>query len=232
MGLVITVVRTALILSAPGSTLAAALVASLALHGWVCTSITGPLDSELERLKPIIVILEDEQGRLRQLAADAWARGNVFIGSRRTLDTMIRACERGALALDQDMPFLRLVSAVAEALADHGEPGRARSVAALAALRARRLDLVRLGSLTPRERDVLFDLADGRLVADIATDRFRSISTVRSQVQSLLTKLHATSQIVAVAVANRAGHRTWPEGKLLVGFINFDDDAPVRRSEE
>lgn len=232
MGLVITMARTALISSTTGSTLTAALVASLALHGWVCTSVTGPLDSEIEAMKPIIVVLEDEQGCLRQLAADAWARGHVFIGSRRTLDTMIRACERGALALDQDMPFLRLVSAVAEALAELGEPGRARSEAALAALRARRLDLMRLGSLTPREREILFDLADGRVVTDIAIDRFRSISTVRSQVQAVLTKLHASSQIVAVAVANRAEHRTWPEGKLLIGFINFDDDATIRRSEE
>jgi two-component system, NarL family, nitrate/nitrite response regulator NarL len=60
-----------------------------------------------------------------------------------------------------------------------------------------------LASLTPRECEVLDALLEGRRVADIAADSYVSVTTVRNQVQSILTKLNVHSQLEAVAVARR-----------------------------
>ncbi|HSM00951.1 MAG TPA: response regulator transcription factor [Acidimicrobiia bacterium] len=62
-----------------------------------------------------------------------------------------------------------------------------------------------LASLTPRESDVLDALLTGRRTADIAADSYVSVTTVRNQVQSILTKLNVHSQLEAVAAARRHG---------------------------
>ena len=62
-----------------------------------------------------------------------------------------------------------------------------------------------LDELTPREREVLAHLVAGRRAADIAVVDFVSVTTVRNQIQSILIKLGAHSQIEAVATAVRAG---------------------------
>lgn len=62
-----------------------------------------------------------------------------------------------------------------------------------------------LDRLTRREREVLRGLVSGRRAADIADADFVSVTTVRNQIQSILTKLDAHSQLEAVAIAVRAG---------------------------
>jgi DNA-binding NarL/FixJ family response regulator len=57
----------------------------------------------------------------------------------------------------------------------------------------------RLRQLSPRERDVLSDLAEGRSVSEIAADRGVAVLTVRTQVKAILRKLDVTSQLAAVA---------------------------------
>ena len=64
-----------------------------------------------------------------------------------------------------------------------------------------------LASLTGRERATLQALVDGWTVDEIAQRRTVAISTVRSQVRSILIKLSAHSQIEAVSLAARAGMR-------------------------
>lgn len=59
--------------------------------------------------------------------------------------------------------------------------------------------------LTPREREVLRALGNGRSAASIAEESFVSLSTVRSQIRSVLVKLGVTSQLAAVALAHEAG---------------------------
>lgn len=79
----------------------------------------------------------------------------------------------------------------------------------LAELRRARAELDRrrapFESLTPRERDVLDDLAEGKSVESIATASYVSTATVRTQVRGILTKLDVGSQLAAVAKARRAG---------------------------
>ena len=64
----------------------------------------------------------------------------------------------------------------------------------------RRLDL-----LTPRERQVLGALIEGRTVRTIAQESVVSEATVRTQVKSILGKLEVSSQLAAVGMANQVG---------------------------
>jgi len=63
----------------------------------------------------------------------------------------------------------------------------------------------RFSRLTPRERQVLGELATGRAIRDIAAADVVSEATVRTQVKSILGKLEVTSQLGAVVLANRLG---------------------------
>ena len=58
--------------------------------------------------------------------------------------------------------------------------------------------------LTDRERSVLEALTKGHRAEQIATQGFVTISTVRSQIRAVLTKLGVSSQLAAVAMANQA----------------------------
>lgn len=66
----------------------------------------------------------------------------------------------------------------------------------------RRLDL-----LTPRERQVLAALIEGRTVRAISETSVVSEATVRTQVKSILGKLEVSSQLAAVGMANQIGWR-------------------------
>jgi DNA-binding NarL/FixJ family response regulator len=71
----------------------------------------------------------------------------------------------------------------------------------------------RFARLTPRERQVLGELATGHAIRDIAAADVVSEATVRTQVKSILAKLEVTSQLGAVVLANRLG---WHGSKHLV----------------
>lgn len=77
----------------------------------------------------------------------------------------------------------------------------------------RELDRQRLERLSPRELTVLARLASGRRAETIAGELTVSLSTVRTQIRSILAKLDVTSQLEAAAIAHRAG-----------AFVNFDDE--------
>jgi two-component system, NarL family, nitrate/nitrite response regulator NarL len=59
--------------------------------------------------------------------------------------------------------------------------------------------------LTEREQEVLGLLMQGRSVDQVAEGFVVSVATVRTQVRSILTKLDASSQLVAIARAREAG---------------------------
>lgn len=58
--------------------------------------------------------------------------------------------------------------------------------------------------LTSREREVLRLLTEGKRAEEIADVSYVSISTVRTQIRAILMKLGVSSQLAAVAMANRA----------------------------
>jgi len=56
-----------------------------------------------------------------------------------------------------------------------------------------------------REREVLAALVDGLSAEEIAETHYVALTTVRSQIRSVLQKLGVRSQLAAVAQANRIG---------------------------
>ncbi|WP_245645700.1 LuxR C-terminal-related transcriptional regulator [Pseudonocardia acaciae] len=62
----------------------------------------------------------------------------------------------------------------------------------------------RLGRLSAREREVLEQLAEGNRAADIAAHFVVSMTTVRTQIRAILTKLEVNSQLEAVALVRQA----------------------------
>jgi two-component system, NarL family, response regulator LiaR len=65
----------------------------------------------------------------------------------------------------------------------------------------------RLDVLSHREREVLLRMVDGKPVSQIAVESVVSMSTVRTHVRSILTKLGVRSRLEAVSVARAAGLR-------------------------
>lgn len=61
--------------------------------------------------------------------------------------------------------------------------------------------------LTPREREVLIHMIEGRSANQIATLDYVTTATVRTHIASVLTKLGVDSQLAAVAVIHR---QMWP----------------------
>lgn len=86
----------------------------------------------------------------------------------------------------------------------------------VALLRDRRHDrsgsLELFQTLTASEEAVLEDLARGRAPDQIARERYVAVSTVRSQIRSILSKLGVNSQLAAVTLAFRSG---WPRLREL-----------------
>jgi DNA-binding NarL/FixJ family response regulator len=68
----------------------------------------------------------------------------------------------------------------------------------------RRAERRPLEMLTPREREVLRDLTLGFRAREIAERSFVSLSTVRSQIKSILAKLDTRSQVQAISMAMRS----------------------------
>jgi len=65
--------------------------------------------------------------------------------------------------------------------------------------------LRRLEALTERERDVALALARGRSNAEIATETFMSVATVKTYVSRLLTKLDLNNRVQIAILVHDAG---------------------------
>ncbi|WP_457206404.1 LuxR C-terminal-related transcriptional regulator [Nocardioides sp. P5_C9_2] len=87
-----------------------------------------------------------------------------------------------------------------------GQPGIVTTLApTIATVRERSADAEPMAptALSPRERDVLRELARGATYADIAAGLFVSENTVKTHVSSLYSKLGATRRSEALAIARR-----------------------------
>lgn len=120
------------------------------------------------------------------------------IDDRRTIAEARRIGFRGYLTKDVSVGRLvRTVKAVAEG-------GTVLPSVSVLPRREREVTPVFLATqLTPREREVLALLAQGESGTSMARSLNISANTVRSHVQSILTKLHVHSRLEAVAVAIR-----------------------------
>jgi DNA-binding NarL/FixJ family response regulator len=62
-----------------------------------------------------------------------------------------------------------------------------------------------IASLTPRERDVLLAVAQGKTNAEIAAELFMSVATVKAHVSRILTKLALSNRTQIALLAHDAG---------------------------
>jgi DNA-binding NarL/FixJ family response regulator len=153
----------------------------------------------------------DAEALARALDGAGW-RVLVMTGGADPL-AVAAALEAGAAAfLPPDAGLDEAAEAVARLrLGEHAGAGVPERDRLIGVLRAHRRESARrrlpFDRLTPRERQVLEGLVEGRRADEIAAASFVSTTTVRNQIQSVLTKLGAGSQIEAVAMARRAG---WP----------------------
>jgi len=70
------------------------------------------------------------------------------------------------------------------------------------------MSLEPLDRLSPRERSVLISLMEAATVREIAEQEYVSVSTVRGQIRSIISKLGVRSQLAAVVLAYQSG---WPD---------------------
>lgn len=168
-----------------------------------------------ERFEPHVVLLDlqleagasglDLVAPLRQLHAE------VVMVTGVTDPAKLGACfEAGALSvISKSEPLEMLVGAVGRALSGqsvNAPSERAHLLEAVMATRRRHTELdAMLAALTNAEREVFAELVQGRSAETIARARVVSIRTVRSQIEAILSKLHVSSQLAAVALANEAG---------------------------
>ena len=125
----------------------------------------------------------------------------------------VAACiEAGAAAAVSTLdPVDRLLSTIRETVAGR----RVMPVAAEAEIiaeaqrerRDRAVQFARFGTLSVRESEVLEELMSGKSAADIATESYVSIATIRSQIKAILRKLGVNSQLAAVVLAYQVGWR-------------------------
>jgi DNA-binding NarL/FixJ family response regulator len=116
------------------------------------------------------------------------------------------AVAAGALGqVAKSAPFDELVSAAIRAvegrpLLTDDERARLQEIARTAAANDR-VAGERWDRLTPRERQIVERIADGRRPAAIAEEFVVSVATVRTQIRSILGKLEVTSQLEVAALA-------------------------------
>jgi two-component system, NarL family, nitrate/nitrite response regulator NarL len=110
--------------------------------------------------------------------------------------------------------------------------GRTARAELLERLRSERADALRaqatFDQLTQREALVLSAMMEGLNAEEIAKSQFVAVTTVRSQIRSILQKLGVRSQLAAVALAD--GHRGLLPSEMNAGRDRRRSEPLVRRS--
>jgi DNA-binding NarL/FixJ family response regulator len=184
-----------------------------------CVDLTPEAVVELVQARgPRLVLLDLDLGEhgasvpLIGRCVDAGARV-VMLTAVTDRARLARCIEAGAVGVvGKAQPLEDLVGAIT-AVMDEGtslsEAERQEWLAELRQHRSRESQrLEPFERLTERERQVLDALIDGSSADKVAAESVVSVTTVRSQIRSILLKLGVNSQLSAVAMARRAG---WSE---------------------
>ena len=156
-------------------------------------------------------------------------RSVILLTSETDPTVLARALEAGVDAvLGKTMPFAQLIRELVAIPQGQSVEAENRRLDVLRDARTAELDrarrLARFAALTPREEQVLAMLVDGVRAADIAEASYVSLSTVRSQIRSILAKLGVGSQLTAVSLAIKAG---WAPGPPAGRPIEGAGTAPA-----
>ena len=195
------------------------LAAVLTARGFVAAAadhmIREEILEEARRFKPTIVLLDLQLAQglegtaLVDPLSDMGARVLMMTGVTDPAE-LGRCLEAGAEGvISKGQPFDDLIDQITAAATGERVLPVTRAESLLEELRRDRAERQRklepFQSLTPRERELLDMLSDGRPAAAIADFWYVSLATVRSHIRSLLSKLDVHSQLEAVAKAREAG---------------------------
>lgn len=193
-----------------------------------CSADDRELAETVRSLRPDVIMIEIEPlglplgGVVRELVA-AWPTAQVVVlGSGPSTAEVVEVARAGAdawVAREQGADELEhVIRGVCE--------GRSRFPPEMfgAILRALREDISQarehgdpLDVLSPREREVMSSMAEGKRGRQIAEELLISTDTVRTHIRSILSKLDAHSSLEAVSIARSAGLRpsehTGPGGR-------------------
>jgi DNA-binding NarL/FixJ family response regulator len=193
---------------------------ALSARGWEVETTDGPTAPDVtehaRRFEPQIVLLDiglgEGVGNGIDLIAPLRATGaHVVMLTAETRRAVLATClEAGAAGWIGKNTFLdEVVNSLTDVLAGTPLIGCTAREAMIDELRIERAGLRKaltpFERLTMREREVLAALVDGLSAEEIAETQFVALTTVRSQIRSVLQKLGVRSQLAAVAHANRVG---------------------------
>ncbi len=190
----------------------------LALSGpsWEVETVSGSTTAELveraEVFKPQCVLLDIHVsggvGRGIELIAPMTSTGAqvVVLTSDRRRVVLAECLEAGAAGwINMSAAVDEVYATLTNVLSGRAVIGRAERAALLDELRLERATTMSshavFAQLTEREALVLGALVDGLSAEEIAEAHFVALSTVRSQIRSVLQKLGVRSQLAAVALA-------------------------------
>jgi DNA-binding NarL/FixJ family response regulator len=193
---------------------------ALSARGWEVETTDGPTAAAIiehaQRFQPECILLDvglgETVGSGIELIAPLRATGaHVVMLTAETRRVVLASClEAGAAGwIGKDAFLDEVVARLTDVLDGTPLIGRGAREAMIDELRIERAGqrraLTPFERLTGRERDVLAALVDGLSAEEIAETQYVALTTVRSQIRSVLQKLGVRSQLAAVASANRVG---------------------------
>ncbi len=182
-----------------------------------CTDLRADaILAEVERLAPKVVLLDLDVGgdlgdTIELIEPISRAGARVVMVTGITDRARLAACvEAGAIGvIGKARPFESLLEGVKDAVRLGTLLTQRQRDELLGELRRQRAEdrerMSPFDQLTRREADVLAGLIDGQSAEQIAASSYVSLTTVRSQIRSVLQKLGVKSQLAAVAMARKAG---------------------------
>jgi len=187
-----------------------ALEVGLAVLGWAPTRAPSWLaldDRARSERGTSVVLVVDEDGTLPAGPPPGAVHGPgaavLALGRRQDLPVLVGAVERGAVAVvDCEQPFVDLLDAVDRLLLD--PDARSDRTELAHRLRARIGESELFAAMTRRELEILTALLRGSVAAEIARADHVAMPTVRTHIQSILTKSGVQAQVEVIALAHRS----------------------------
>lgn len=186
----------------------------------VAEAVSGPdAVRQARRHRPDVVLMDVRMPEGDGIAATAALAGEgvtdpvpvVVITTFDLDDYLFGALEQGAVGfLLKDAPPAHIVEAVRAAASGEGLVSPAltrRVIGEFARRRAPLPDGADVPDLTPRERDVLAALSEGRSNSEIADQLFIEVGTVKTHVSRIILKLGVRDRVQAIVWTHR--HPRW-----------------------
>jgi DNA-binding NarL/FixJ family response regulator len=194
---------------------------SMMLDGADGISVVGEVEdgdqvpAALDAHAPDVVLMDLRMARVNGIAATRRARARadppevIVLTTFDSDENVVRALRAGAGGfLLKDSPPAGISAAIRSVAAGEPmlSPAVMRRLMDRVAVEAGAYERARaaISSLTPRERDVVLAVARGRSNAEIATELFMSVATVKAHVSRILTKLALDNRTQLALLAHDA----------------------------